>query len=147
MVPVMRVIEPLRRSVLSSLLASSLMATFPAAGAPRQIQPGLLEQILGKWLIISFDLAPISAVSTEEAQAFVGKAAEFRPDKVVFGPLKCGAPVYKEVRPGSQETGSVDIVIACKTDEIVPNLSYDRRSRRLVAELDGATYRLSRGSP
>jgi hypothetical protein len=140
----MSVISPLRRSVLVSLLISIFAPGGPVAGAPSPISANLLDQILGKWLITAFDIAPISAVTAEEANSFIGKWAEFQPDRVTFGDLKCGEPVYKEITSSSPESGDTDIIIDCKANGIVPNLSYNQHDRRLVAELDGATYHLSR---
>lgn len=142
----MTTIRPLRRSILVSLLAVSLIPGASAMGAPKEIgADGILDQIFGKWFIASFDIAPISAVSAEQAESFVGKWASFDRKFVQFGDLKCSEPVYREVTPVSGESGSTDIIIDCKApSEIVPNLSYNQRDRRLVAELDGATYRLAR---
>ena len=69
----------------------------------------------------------------------------FDPKFVQFGDLKCSEPVYRQARPLSDESASTDIIIDCKVPtEIVPNLSYNQRDRRLMAELDSATYRLTR---
>ena len=142
----MTTITFLRRSIVLSIFAGLLIPGASVTGAPEEIgADGILDQIFGKWLIASFDIAPISAVSAEQAGSFVGKWASFDPKFVQFGDLKCSEPVYRQARPLSDESASTDIIIDCKVPtEIVPNLSYNQRYRRLMAELDGATYRLTR---
>ena len=140
----MRMMTPLRRSLVLGLLTAVLVPSAAGLSASRQIaSEDLLKDIFGKWLITSFEIAPISAVTEKEAASFVGKGADFEREWLQFGDLKCSAPVYREVRP-ILEQGNIDIVVDCKTKEIAPNLSFNQRSRRMVAELDGATYSLNR---
>jgi hypothetical protein len=138
---------PLRRSIMLSLIATALVPGGPVAGAPERMNSdGLLREILGKWQIASFEIAPISAVSMEDASKFVGQPALFDLKYVEFGPLKCEGPTYSQVKSLMDNEGSVDIIVTCASKQTVPNLSYNQKARRLAAELDGATFRLRRSS-
>jgi hypothetical protein len=136
-------IRPFRRSIIFSLLSIAPLLTGSAMAELPLMKPDELKDIFGKWFITSFEMAPISAVSIEEAKSYVGHSAFFDTNVVQFAQKKCENPIYREalsLTPGS----TIDIIIECKEGDVVPNLSYSGKSHRLLAELDGATYKLSR---
>lgn len=137
---------PLRRSVLLSIIALASLVSGSAGSAPEIMKGDELKPILGKWFITSFELDPISAISSEQAKEFVGQVAYFDEGIVQFGNKTCKGPTYRlalSLTPG----WTFDIIIDCEGGQIVPNLAYNQRSKLLVAQLDGATYALNREPP
>jgi hypothetical protein len=96
--------------------------------------------ILGEWLVTGFSLAPISAVSKEEAVALVGSKATFASNRAEFGPLHCEMPSYQtSVDPDRKvERVSID----CSNGTVMPYLYI--LPDAVDASLDGAIYHLKR---
>lgn len=136
----------LRRSILLSLTALASVPLPSAAAGPSEIQKLDLAEFFGKWFVTSFEIAPIAAVSTDQAAAMVGKTAYFGRSIVEFGAQKCPDPRYQGASLGAGNA-TIDIIIDCPDGQIVPNLSYDRQSKQLSAVLDGAAYLLGREPP
>lgn len=139
-------IRLLRRSIVLSLAALASLSVPWAAAEPMEIQKSDLERIFGRWFVTSFEIAPIAAISVEQAAAMVGKVAFFDPSMVKFGSQDCPEPRYQGASPLSR-SASVDIIIDCPGGQIVPNLSLNRENGQLFALLDGAAYRLGREPP
>ncbi len=133
----------LRRSFVLSLAALVSLSASWAIAEPVEIQKSDFERIFGQWFVTSFEIAPIAAVSVEQAAAMVGKVAYFDLGIVKFGSQECPKPRYQGASPLSRNE-SIEIIIDCPEGQIVPNLSLNRENGELSALLDGAAYRLGR---
>jgi hypothetical protein len=136
-------------SIGRSLTARPILASHRSENAvlgSLQLQKSDFERFFGRWFVTSFEIAPIAAVSVEQAAAMVGKVAYFEPGIVKFGSQDCPEPRYRGVSPLSPNA-SIDIIIDCPSGQIVPNLSLNRENGQVSALLDGAAYRLGREPP
>lgn len=109
----------------------------------------------GKWLIASAKADPVTAMSNEEAHAFIGQRVIVSEHKVVFGKLQCD--VVKEVIDYSSDDDlkefeeymeygyNYGVVYSCRDEKIfIPGFSVGKSCDKILSGLDGWTFILRR---
>ena len=87
-----KLIVPRRQGAKKHVLASLLFDFFllMACGQAEKV-----PVVGGSWVVIGHQAPGISAMSKEEADSWVGKAAEYTNEKASFDGKECASPLYK----------------------------------------------------
>jgi hypothetical protein len=85
-------ITPKRCGAKKTIFAGLLVGLFLAAACG---QADKVPLVGGSWAVIRHQAPGFSAMSKEEADSWVGKAAEYTNEKASFDGRECVSPVYK----------------------------------------------------
>ncbi len=127
-------------------------------------QPGAAGSMFGEWRVASHAASYVSAMSDEEADAWVGRRASYAPSRVSFHDAVCDRPTFTpgtwtagafaaryQIQPSeldlpAGEVGTVEI--GCPGSWTVPGAVLVLAGGRMFAPWDGVFFELRRvGNP
>ena len=141
-----------RSRVWSVLAPMFSLVGFLAAGSAAADPRVCTVPIEGRWTIISFTSAPVSAVSWDEARRKVGRKVVISKDVVTFPPDVCRVTRVSRKFASADDVSMfpddalnpLEIAYDCSDKAYIPSFNVGKSCAYIYSTLDGIKYKMRR---